>query len=332
MERLMKRAAIAFAALLVAAPASAQVTIKVGGPTINDTTHNWQKIFQSGMQAKAGGKVKVEIYPASQLGPMPRMIEGTQLGTIEITVMPFDFLAGVDRRYTIFGYPGIFNDVEHGFRALHDPQFKAAYWKIGDAKGLEMIGATCDTTTTYVFRRPVRSLGEFAGKKIRVFASAAEREVMKRLDAAAAPMPLDEVILALNTGAIDGAKGTVTVWTPFKYFDVAKYIIRTDEALICVIKNASKQWMDKLPEDLRRTVREEAIRADNENMPFIVKFVDQSYQTWKAAGGEIIDLAPAEKATLKQKLSTVGDTVVENDAELKATYAAMKDAAARTRK
>lgn len=328
----MKRIAFALAALLAAAPAAAQVTIKVGGPTINDTTHNWQKLFKAQVEAKSGGKAKVEIYPASQLGPIPRMIEGTQLGTIEVSVMPFDFLAGVDRRYAITGYPGIFDDVEHGFRTLHDPQFKAVFWKVGEAKALEQIGATCDTPTTYVFRRPVRALGEFAGKKIRVFASAAERESMKRLEATASPMPLDEVLVALNTGVIDGAKGTVTVWTPFKYYDVAKHITRTDEALICVIKIASKQWMDKLPEDLRRIVREEAVRADNENMPFIVKFVEESYQKWTAAGGEIIDLPQAEKAALRQKLSTVGDVVVEADADLKAAYAAMKDAAARTRK
>ncbi len=328
----MKRFALLIPLLLAAAPASAQVTIKVAGPTINDTTHNWQKIFKSRMEAQAGDKVKVEIYPASQLGPMPRMIEGTQLGTIEITVMPFDFLAGVDRRYTITGYPGIFDDVEHGFRTLHDPQFKSSFWKVGESKGIEMIGATCDTPTTYVFRKPVKTLAEFSGKKIRVFASAAEREVMKRMDATASPMPLDEVIVALNTGVIDGAKGTVTVWTPFKYYDVAKYITRTDEALICVIKMASKQWMDKLPEDLRRTVREAATQSDNDNMPFIVKFVDQSYQTWKSSGGEIIDLAPAEKAALKQKLATVGDMVAENDPELKAAFNAMKEAAARTRK
>lgn len=328
----MKRIALALAALVLAMPAAAQVTIKVAGPTINDTTHNWQKLFKSQVEAKAGGKVKVEIYPASQLGPIPRMIEGTQLGTIEVTVMPFDFLAGVDRRYAITGYPGIFDDVEHGYRTLHDPQFKAMFWKIGDAKGIEQIGATCDTPTTYVFRRPVKSLAEFSGKKIRVFASAAERESMKRLDAAASPMPLDEVLVALNTGVIDGAKGTVTVWMPFKYYDVVKHITRTDEALICVIKMASKAWMDKLPADLRSAVRDSAIEADTANMPFIVKFVEESYQKWKAAGGEIIDLPPAEKAALRQKLSTVGDAVVAADADLKAAFAAMKDAAARTRK
>ena len=328
----MKRLAILTAVLLAASPAAAQTVIKVTGPTINDTAHNWMKLFQGHVQARAGDKAKVEIYPASQLGPIPRMIEGNQLGTIEVSVMPFDFLAGVDRRYAVTGYPGIFDDVEHGFRTLHDPQFKAMFWKIGDPKGLEQIGATCDTPTTYVFRRPVRSLAEFSGKKIRVFASAAERESLKRLDAAAAPMPLDEVLVALNTGVIDGAKGTVTVWTPFKYYDVVKYITRTDEALICVIQMASKQWMDKQPEELRRIVRESAIRAANENMPFIVKFVDESYQKWKAAGGEIVDLAPAEKAALKEKLSTVGDAVAAADADLKAAFTAMKQAVARTKK
>jgi len=314
-------------------PAKAQpVVVKIGGPTINDTTHNWMRIFKARMEKRAADRVRIELYPASQLGPIPRMIEGTQLGTIEISIMPIDFLAGVDRRYALVGSPGIFDDVGHGFRTLHDPALKPVFWKIGEAKGLVTIGMTCDTPTTYVSRRPMTTLDDFRGKKIRVFASAAEREALRRLGATASPMPLDEVLVALNTGVIDAAKGTVTVWSTFKYYDVAKHILRTDEALICVIKNASKQWMDRLPADLRAIIAEEAIQADNENMPFIENFIREAYRNWTAAGGEIVDLSPAMRRELREKLSTVGDSVVEADAELKSAYGAMKETANRTRR
>lgn len=325
---------LAFAlAISITGPAHAQpVVVKIGGPTINDTTHNWMRLFKTRAEKRAGERRRVELYPSSQLGPMPRMIEGTQLGTIEISIMPIDFLAGVDRRYALVGSPGIFDDVAHGFRALHDPALKSVFWKIGDPKGLTTIGMTCDTPTTYVSRRPMKTLEDFRGKKIRVFASAAEREAMKQLGATAAPMPLDEVLVALNTGVIDAAKGTVTDWSTFKYYDVAKHILRTDEALICVIKNASKQWLDRLPADLRTIILEEAIESDKENMPFIENFIVQAYRNWTAAGGEIIDLSPEMKKELREKLSIVGDVVVESDAELKSAYVAMKETASRTRR
>jgi len=328
--------AIAAGAALAAAgtgPVSAQQqVVKVTGPTINDTTHNWMKLFKGRVEKAAGERMRVDMYPASQLGPIPRMIDGVQLGTIEIAAMPIDFLAGADRRYTLVGAPAVFEDVSHGFRTLHDPKVKELFWHLGEAKNFATIGMTCDTPTTYVARRPIRNLDDFQGKKIRVFANVAEREALRRLGATASPMPVEEVMMALTTGVIDAAKGTVTVWYPFKYYGVAKHIIRTDEALICVIKIASKSWLDGLPADLRRIVTEEAIESDKDNMAFIVDFIDKSYQQWTAAGGEVLDLSAAERNELRQKLATVGDVVVESDADLKAAYTLLKEAAARNRR
>jgi TRAP-type C4-dicarboxylate transport system substrate-binding protein len=290
------------------------------------------KIFKGRVEKSAGERMRVDMYPASQLGPIPRMIEGVQLGTIEIAAMPIDFLAGVDKRYTLVGAPAVFDDVSHGFRALHDPRVKELFWQLGDAKNFTTVGMTCDTPTTYVGRRPMKALDDFQGKKIRVFANVAERETLRRLGAAASPMPIEEVMMALTTGVIDAAKGTVTVWYPFKYYGVAKHILRTNEALICVIKIASRKWLQGLPTDLRQTVLTEAIESDKENMPFIVEFVEKSYQQWTAAGGEIFDLSPAERTELRQKLASVGDFVVESDPDLKPAYALLKEAAARTRR
>ena len=312
--------------------ASQTAVMKVGGPTINDTTHNWMKIVERRVEARSNGRIDVQLYPASQLGAIPRMIEGTQLGTIEVSIMPPDFLAGVDPRYSLPAAPGIFTDVSHGYRTMHDLAFKQLFWGLGDQKNLWTIGMTCDTPTTYVFRRPVTTLANFKGKKIRIFASPMERETMRRLGGTGVPMPLSEVLPGLDRGIVDGAKGTVTVFLPFKYYDLAKHITRTDEGLICVIKNASRMWMEKLPSDLRTIVAEEAVAADEENMPFILEFLDKSYAAWRANGGEIHDLPAAERHALMADLSRVGDAVVADNERMKEAYELMKAAATRTRR
>ena len=78
---------LAGAALLLAgapAPAAAQTyTLKIGNATLNDVQHEWQKRWGARVEKRAGGRIKVEIYPASQIGSIPRMIEGLQLGTLE---------------------------------------------------------------------------------------------------------------------------------------------------------------------------------------------------------------------------------------------------------
>ena len=65
------------AAVLAVTPATAQqFTMKLSTPTNNDVTVEWMNAFKAGVEARAGGRIKVEIYPASQLGPIPRTVEG----------------------------------------------------------------------------------------------------------------------------------------------------------------------------------------------------------------------------------------------------------------
>ena len=85
-------AALALVAIALAMPpgpsAAQQYTMKIGTATINDIQHEWMKRFQSRMHAKAGNRVKVQLFPSSQLGKIPRMVEGMQLGTNRILRHP----------------------------------------------------------------------------------------------------------------------------------------------------------------------------------------------------------------------------------------------------
>ena len=88
-----------------APPAQAQTVMKLASATINDVQHEWQKVFAAELQKRVGDKVKTEIYPASQLGAIPRMVEGVLLGTIESFVTPTSFMVPTDPRFTIYDVP-----------------------------------------------------------------------------------------------------------------------------------------------------------------------------------------------------------------------------------
>ena len=61
------------------------------------------------VEKDSGGRIKGEIYPASQLGPIPRQIEGVQFGSIQGWMGPPEFLVGVDERYEALSAPGLFS-------------------------------------------------------------------------------------------------------------------------------------------------------------------------------------------------------------------------------
>src|SRR4030088_777634 len=102
-------ASIAFAPCVATTALAQSFVMKFGTATVNDPQHEYIKIFKEEIEPRSGGRIKVEIYPQSQLGPIPRQIEGLQLGTVEGFIGPADFYVGVDKRYGGFSAPVLFS-------------------------------------------------------------------------------------------------------------------------------------------------------------------------------------------------------------------------------
>ena len=318
-------------AIALAAPVGAKTIIKIGSPTIKESVHHWMLEFEKRIEKRAGDRFDVKVFPLSQLGTIPRMIEGVQLGTIEMVMVPPAFMVGIDQRFQVLTAPGIFKDQAHGYRTAHDPEFKKAYWPMGEPKGIKIVDIFCPADTSYVSRTPMRTLGDFRGKKLRVFASGMEREAMRRIGATAAPMPLSEVLPAIQRGVLDGAKSGMVIFVAFKFQHVAKYVTRTNESLICVPTLASKNWLDRLPTADRQMILEESHANGVVMQPRSEKFNANIYNVWKKIGGELIDLSPADRAEFDKRMVTVGDAVMRDKPEVRAMYELMKKAAARHR-
>ena len=105
---LTHRVVLAAAALVVTAYGSirsasaAEYIMKFGTATINETQHQFIKFYKDEVEKASNGRIEVQIYPASQLGPIPREIEGVQLGNIQGYIGPVDFFVGVDPRFGVF--------------------------------------------------------------------------------------------------------------------------------------------------------------------------------------------------------------------------------------
>jgi TRAP-type C4-dicarboxylate transport system substrate-binding protein len=313
--------ALGGAALLLASltgSGTAQTTtIKLGTATLNDAQHEWMKRFAVAIEKNSNGRFKAEVYPASQLGPIPRMIEGTQLGAIQIWVGPPEFLVGVDQRFELLSVPGVFQSDQHAVKTLSDPEFAKAFLAVGANKGL--VGASLFLTgpVSFDMRVPVRTLADLKGKKIRVLASPFQTEQVTRLGATGVPLTLGDVLPALQQGTLDGALGALPVFGALQYQDTAKYMLETSHAYIFSVAMLSKKWFDGLSPDLQSLVMATAKQAGNEAVPWSLDFLAAQRKTWVDKGGELIALPAAEKAELMAKMSSVGDDIVKTKPDLK---------------
>ena len=144
--------------------AQTPIVMKLGTQTLNDAQHEWMKIFSRLVESGSNGRIKPELYPGSQLGTAPRMIEGTQFNSIQGFVAPPEFLSGVDSRFEVLGSPGLFKNVEHANRTIQDPEFNKAFLSLGGNKGLKGIGLFINAPTIFNTRTKIAKLSDFAGR------------------------------------------------------------------------------------------------------------------------------------------------------------------------
>src|ERR1700686_5510167 len=107
---LLAAGAVVFASVLMFGTARADdktYVMKIGTPTVNDTPEAFVQLFAPMVEKDSGGRIKIELYSASKLGPMAREIEGLQFGSIECAIIPPEFFVGVDERFELPATPGL---------------------------------------------------------------------------------------------------------------------------------------------------------------------------------------------------------------------------------
>ena len=311
----------ALCALAMAAPVgAAEYTMKIGLVTLNDMQHNYARRYKEVLEKATNNRIAVQIFPQSQLGTPAGQIEGLQLGTIEMFMIVTDFFAGIDPRFGIFSIPYLFDSKEAANRTVADPELNAAILSLAEAKGLVGVATAVQADARYFAKNPIRKLDDFRGMKLRVNATAAERERMRRLGATAVPMPLSEMIPALQTGVVDGTMSGISIYVNLNLHTISKILTRTDDTLIISFGAISKRWLDKLPPDLRQTVVEEGRKLQ----PWFVQAgIDEDReqsQKWIERGGEIVSLPPDDMTKLRERLKDVGPEVTKADPAVKAFY------------
>ena len=309
---------------------SAQATMKMATATINDVQHEWLKRFDAAMKPHAA-RLKIEIYPASQLGQIPRMVEGVAVGTIESFVTPTSFLVSVEPRYQVFDAIGVFGSPAHLNRVLQDPALRKRALAIGDEKGLKGIGIFYNSPIIVLARRPIERLADFNGKKIRVFGTPLQIEPMKKLGASPVPMAFGEVIAALQNGTVDGMLAGMPVLTPMKFYDVAKNVTEIHPSIVTSIQVVNKKWFEGLPSEVQAAMLAAGERVDQEAFSFATALVDKANKDWQANGGQLLRLPEAEQAKLMVDLKAIGTQLLSANPAIKTEYDELLKVAERTR-
>ena len=309
-------------------PAAAQqYTMKIAIIVANDPLHEFIKEYKRRVEDLSSGRIKAELYPSGQLGKIPRMIEGLQLGTVEFFGTPAGFLKGVDPRFQVLEVPGVFNSPKHAHDTITDPRFRDRFLNVGTSKGVKGVSIWMYGPTSYASLKPVRTLADFKGRKFRVLATKVETEVMRRLGATGVPMPYGETLPALQRKLIDGIRSNIVVMAATKHCTVTKFITVVDDTYIPCIGFVSMAFYNRLPRDLKKAVEDAGRSAE----PYMYKvgreFAASAEQKWRDAGAEVIRLSAAEQKRFMEITQPIGDDVLGARKDTKELFELMKQTA-----
>ncbi len=304
--------AAAFGCLTPLAPASAaDFVMKFGTATINEGQHQFMKFYKEEVEKASGGRIEVQIYPASQLGPIPREIEGVQLGNIQAYIGPVDFFVGVDPRFGVFSAPLVFRDDVNAAATVEDPAIQKAMFDLVTPKRMTGIATLGLGASDYGAKKPIVTLADFSGKKLRINGTELEKQKMAKLGATGVGMPLSEVVPALDQGTIDGTISGLSIFVAFKMNDLLKVITVTNDTFINSIAVVSTAWLDTLPPDLKKIALDSGAAVQPKTQQWEFDFNKKLAKDWEGLGGTVHTLSADDLAKLKTLLASVADDATQ---------------------
>jgi C4-dicarboxylate-binding protein DctP len=257
----MRLSQIAIAAIVTALAAAAQaqqpIVLKFSHVVTDDTPKGKGALkFKELAEAKTKGRVKVEVYPNSQLYKDREELEALQLGAVQMlapSVSKFGPL-GV-RKFEVFDLPYMFAD-EKSLERVVDGPVGTGMFKLLEPKGITGLAYWFNGFKEFTANKPLRKLDDFKGMKIRIQSSKILEGEIKALGAIPQVMAFSEVYTALQQGVVDGEENTPSNKYTQKMHEVQKHMTMSDHGVVMYAVVVNKKFWDGLPPDIRKSLNE----------------------------------------------------------------------------
>jgi TRAP-type transport system periplasmic protein len=268
-ERMMKQrfVVVALWALFVLTWALANPGICQGKPVILNLGHAVAPEhpyhlgavkFSELIARRTYNKVKIDVYPSAQLGNERDMVEGLQLGTVDLVLTSTGPLGGFVPKMFVVDLPFLFRDREHAYKVVDGPigkELLGAFSTKG-VKGLAFWENGFRQITNNV--RPIERPEDLKGIKIRTMENKVHLASFKAFGASPTPMAWTEVYTALQQKTIDAQENPIAIIYYQKIFEVQKYLALTDHFYSPAPLLMSLKTFESLPEDIRKIVLDTA--------------------------------------------------------------------------
>src|ERR1700756_246762 len=302
-------AAASIAALALAGPASAQspIVIKFSHVVATNTPKGLAaEKFKELAEKYTDGKVKVEVYPNSQLYKDKEELEALQLGAVQMLAPSNSKFGPIGvKEFEVFDLPYILPDLKT-LRKVTDGPLGAKLLKLLEPKGMTGLAYWDNGFKQMSANKKIVAPADYRGPKFRIQSSKVLEAQFRALGAIPQVMAFSDVYQALQTGVVDGQENTWSNIYTQKMHEVQKFATVTNHGYIGYVVVTNKKFWDGLPADIRaqceKAMKEATAYGNNQSAK---ENEDALAEIKKSGKSEIIKLTPEQDEAMRKAMEPV---------------------------
>jgi TRAP-type transport system periplasmic protein len=251
--------------------------------------------FQRYVEAESDGSLKVELFPASQLGDAAEVLEGLQLGTIQIGVVHDGPISGFFRPIELFSIPYLFANQAEAY-SVFDGEFGEMFAERMIAEsGLRPLGIADNGIRHFTNSvRPIRTPEDMRGMKIRVQPSPIYEALVNSLGASPSAIAWTELPSALQQGVVDGQENGVTNIIAGSLYQYQRYVSLDGHVYSVHVYITGEDFWQRLTPEQQRIVQEGVNIAKEIHRAMTTAQDESAEEILTGLGMEVAVLTPAE--------------------------------------
>lgn len=280
-------------------------TMKLGHVTPKEGTYQiGGEFFAKRIAELTNGRVKVDVYPASMLGDEDDMVEGLQMGTIDMCVSAPAKMSGFVPKVELWGLPFLFKDVEHKNKVVNGPVGDAINKEIESKTKIKVMGYW-QSGIRYLFnsKKAVRTPDDLIGMKVRVMPGPVEIATWKALGALPTPIAYAELYQALKQGVVDAGENDPTNILGMKFYEPCPHLSTTEHSIAARYFLMSKKTWEKLPKDIQDAMWKAAKEASEYQVKADTDMIQKSMDVLVSKYG--VKVTKVDKALFIEKTDSV---------------------------
>ncbi len=218
-------------------------------------------VFKAMVENETGGAVKVNLFPAGQLGGEREVAEAVKLGSVQIGMLSGPF-SGFCKEAQVFDIPYLFPSLLVAYRTLDGPFGKELAEECLKKTGMRIltyaqVGFRNFTNSTRVIKTPA----DLKGLKFRVMENPVYMNLVKSMGAAPTPIPWPETYTALQQKVVDGQENPISAIKFAKLYEVQKYMVMDGHTFGVSFILINERFFQSLPKEYQAIVKNAALTS-----------------------------------------------------------------------